>query len=110
METTEANSLLNSFVLPPYATIVTLISLLNISGLTDPVVRHCIMGLKVIVIIQIDTVYNIGTDLLEKKEFDTFFKWLPDIYFNNRESIPPVMIIDSIHQSIKADKVVRVDS
>ncbi|AUP79243.1 hypothetical protein [Flavivirga eckloniae] len=110
MDKTEVFISPNDLVLPPYATITALIGLLNRSGLTDNVVKHCITGLKVIIVIRLDKSYKTGTDLLARKEFDELYDKFPDIYFNNRESIPPIMIIENIHQCIKTDKVIYVDN
>ncbi|AUP79485.1 hypothetical protein [Flavivirga eckloniae] len=110
MEKTEVNTSSDNFALPPYDIIVTLIGLLNKSGLSDNVVKHCITGLKVIIVIRIDKENNTGTDVLTRKEFDDFYEKLPYVYFNNRASIPPIMIIENIDQCIKADKIFRVDS
>ncbi|MDO5986815.1 hypothetical protein Q4Q39_05275 [Flavivirga amylovorans] len=110
MEKTVADLLPDTFVMPPRAIIATLISLLNDSGLADNVVKHCIMGLRVISIIYLSKNHDIEIDLLEKKEFNAFFKQLPDIYYNNRELITEIMIIENIDQCVKANKVLCVDS
>ncbi|AUP79337.1 hypothetical protein [Flavivirga eckloniae] len=110
MEKTEAYISPDDIVLPPYTTIVKLMALLNQSGLADNVVKHCITGLKVIIVIRINKSYNNGTDLLARKEFDEFYDKFPALYFNNRDSISPIMIVENIHQCIKADKIICVDS
>ncbi|MDO5978699.1 hypothetical protein [Flavivirga spongiicola] len=105
MEKTETYTLPDSFILPHYALIATLIVLLDKSDLTDVVKEHCKTGLKVIGIIHADESYSSGTNLLSRKEFDGFFTLFPEIYFNNRALIPARMIIENIECCVKANDI-----
>ncbi|WP_303316759.1 hypothetical protein Q4Q34_08110 [Flavivirga abyssicola] len=110
MEKTVTDLLPDTFAMPPYAVIVTLISLLNSSGLADSVVKHCITGLKIITIMHLCKNHDIEIDILEKKYFDAFFEKLPQTYYKNRELITEIMIIENIDQCVKANKILSVDS
>ncbi|MDO5978581.1 hypothetical protein [Flavivirga spongiicola] len=107
MEKTEAYTLPDSFILPHYALIATLMVLLDKSELKDTVKKHCKTGLKVIGIIHADDSYNMGTNLLSRKEFDGFFTLFPEIYFNNRALIPAHMIIENLECCVKANDIVH---
>ncbi len=110
MEKTETYVFPDSFILPHYALIAMLKVLLDKTELTNAVKKHCKTGLKIVGIISANTNYNTGTHLLLKEEFNAFFKSFPAIHFNNRELIPPTMIIENIEQCIKANKVLCVDN
>lgn len=110
MKETKTYILPDSFILPHYGIIATMIVLLDKSELANAVKTHCKVGLKIIEIIHADARYSAGTNLLSKKTFDEFFKSFPAIYFNNRALIPANMIIENIELCIKANKVIHVDS
>ncbi len=105
------DTLPDSFILPHYALIATLIVLLDKSELTGAVKKHCKTGLRAVGIIHANVCYGSGTDPLYRKEFDSFFKTFPVAYFNHRALIPAITIIENIEQSIKANKIIScVDS
>ncbi|MDO5978790.1 hypothetical protein [Flavivirga spongiicola] len=107
MEKTETYTLPDSFILPHYALIATLMVLLDKTELTYAVKNHCKTGLRVIGIIHAHEGYNTGTNLLSRKEFDGFFAFFPAAYFNNRALIPAHMIIENIESCIKINDVVN---
>ncbi len=100
----------DSFILPHYALIATLMVLLDKSELNHAVKKHCKTGLRVIGIIHADAGYNTGTNLLLNKKFDAFFALFPTEFFNNRELLPAIMIIENIEQCIKNNDLECVDS
>ncbi len=110
MEKEETYTWPDSFVLPHFVIIAVLHVLLDKTELDNAVKKHCKTGLKVVGIAHTDWAYNTGLNLLYKKEYDSFFRLFPLIYFDHRELIPANMIIDNIEQSIKANKVLCVDS
>ncbi|WP_303316432.1 hypothetical protein Q4Q34_06395 [Flavivirga abyssicola] len=110
MEKEDRYVLPDSFILPHYALIATLMVLLDKSELNQTVKKHCKTGLRVVGIIHADKSYNTGTNLLLNKEFDGFFALFPTEFFNNRALIPAIMIIENIEQCIKNNYLECVDS
>lgn len=108
MAKTETNTLPPSFIQSHLNTIFSLLMFLNKSNLPNAVKEHNKMGLKVIAIIYDDLNYNTGTKPLSGKEFDTFFKSFPTLYFNHRELIPVDMLFKSMQLSIKTNSVENV--
>jgi hypothetical protein len=98
----------HSFILSQHDIITSLALLLDRSDLSNAVKEYCGTALKVIGIISTDLVYDTGTHLLARKEFDRFFKSLPAIYFNNRELIPVVTLTKNIKKCIEIDEVVAI--
>ncbi|MEP5341658.1 MAG: hypothetical protein ABJL44_04545 [Algibacter sp.] len=106
----KANTLSHHFILTHNLITSSLLILLNKSDLTDDVKNHCKIGLKVIEIIYADLGYNTGTNLLSRKEFDSFYNAFPMAYFNNRELISVDMIANTIELCITTNKIVTVGS
>ncbi|NMH89594.1 hypothetical protein [Flavivirga algicola] len=100
------DTLPDSFILPHYALIATLIVLLDRSELSSKVKTHCKTGLKVVGVVHANVCYGSGTKPLSKKMFDSFFEEFPAIYFNNRALIPAITIIENIERCIKANKII----
>ncbi len=106
MEKTEV--LPDSFILPLYGIIATLIVLIDKSELKNNVKTHCKTGLKVMGIIYADKSYNTGTHLLYQKEYDGFFTIFPIAYFNNRELISANTIVINIELCVKTNSIAAV--
>lgn len=98
----------HSFILSQHDIIVSLTLLLDRSVLSNAVKEHCNTALKVIGIIYTDLAYSTGTQLLSRKEFDTFFKSFPAAYFNNRELISVDTLTKNIKKCIETNEVVAI--
>lgn len=99
---------LYSLILPQYDFMDALKLLLDRSSLNNAVKEHCGTALKVIGIIYTDLVYNTGTQLLSRKEFDPFFESLPAAYYNNRELISIDTLTKNIKKCIETNDVVAI--
>ncbi|AXP80422.1 hypothetical protein CJ739_1331 [Mariniflexile rhizosphaerae] len=99
---------LHSFILSQYDIIASLTLLLDRSALSNAVKEHCGTALKVMGIIYTDLAYGTGTQLLSRKEFDTFFKSFPTVYYNNREQISIDTLTKNIKKCIETNEVVAI--
>ncbi len=95
----------HSFVLSQHDMITSMILLIDKSSLRNDVKEHCNIALRVMGIIYTDLAYNTGTHLLLRKEFDTFFKSFPTIYYNNRELMSVDLLTKNIKKSIETNEV-----
>ncbi|AXP80476.1 hypothetical protein CJ739_1387 [Mariniflexile rhizosphaerae] len=98
----------NSFILPQHDILDSLALLLNRSSLSNAVKEHCGTALKVMGIIYTDLAYNTGTQLLSRKEFDTFYESLPSVYFTNRELVSIDTLTKNIKRCIETNVVVSI--
>ncbi|AUP78232.1 hypothetical protein [Flavivirga eckloniae] len=98
----------DNLITPPFSTIATLIMLLDKSGLTDAVKKHCKTGLKVVPIIYNNPEHDTRKDILSRKKYDAFFALFPDSYFNDRTLITTKIIIENVELFIKTNSVATV--
>ncbi|TGV01938.1 hypothetical protein [Flavivirga rizhaonensis] len=107
---TETQKLSQNFLISHYITLALLILLLDKTTLNQAVKKHCKTGLLAIEIIYANKVYKSGIDALLGKEFDTFFKFFPRSYFDNRGLISAGMIIKNIKLCITTDDIIYMIS
>ncbi|PLB17792.1 hypothetical protein [Mariniflexile rhizosphaerae] len=98
----------NSFILPQHDILDSLRLLLDRSSLSNLVKEHCGTALKVMGILYTDLAYGTGAQLLSRKEFDTFFKSLPAVYYNNRELISIDTLTKNIKKCLETNEVVTI--
>ncbi len=96
-------------LLPHCTTLALLIELIDKLGLTKTVKTHYKTELQMFGIIYADQVYKKGIETLNNKAFDMFFKLLPKIHFNNRESISVNMIIKNIKLCITTNNILYLN-
>ena len=111
MEKTNVNNSRDSLILTHYAVSNSLTLLINQTPLKHEVKSYCKLGLKVIGIILTDLIYDTGTHLLMKKEFDQFFACFPAKFYSyrkeNRKFICVYTVAINIESCIETNEIVR---
>ncbi|MDO5971023.1 hypothetical protein Q4Q35_14540 [Flavivirga aquimarina] len=91
-----------------YAIIATLFVLLDRSGLSKTVIKHCKLGLKIVATFYDYPEGNSQSKPLSAKEFNAFFSFFPASFVNSRDSIPIGTILDALLLCIKSNKITHV--